>query len=707
MKKIYTAALALLMSLPSMKAESETPVIYGNLIWDDTFTSDYDERMGVYTFRAEANPTLTPVFCNANFWASGNGLMTKDEYNFVSEYTWDGETVVQLYTYDTETWALKCRPVDVSTDFCFFDLTQDPVTGKVYGVRSNPDGSGFEFCGVDFSKRKATRIAAIDRIFYAIAADAGGTVYGIADNGKLYTFDKEFGDVTEVGDLGLAAMDRGLVCGADDYQVNRLGSATFDYSTGKLYWAAMIWDTRNIEIISELYCIDVATLETKKVGSMPQRAQVVSLYIPAPEAVADAPAAATGLKAEFEGGSLTGNLVFTAPSTTYAGTPLAGELTYTVTIDKTTYSTGTTTAGAETKVPVTVTTAGEKRYAVSLSNDAGKGAETVIRQWTGYDVPDMTATALLDVVDGQAIISWTAPTRGVHDGYVDFDNLKYTLTRHASAGSPTEIGSVTDGKTTFTYTLPASRSLKYSFGITAINGTQKSPEQKTNAIAYGPAIEVTKAAPYVETFTNKTSFDTYTTFDLNGDASVEDYSDYGFIFYSGQWIHHNAGYAAYNPGNGDADSDDWLLTPALKLQGGHYYRLAFDAWRMSAHFVEALEVSLGTGYRPGNYNCLVETFNPANESENRPESVYIGFRPAADGEYHIGFHVTSPAYRGSVGIDNVTVEETDGLDAIEEIELTETADTQRTFDLRGREVKEQRRMPAGIYIRNNRKFIIR
>ncbi len=706
MKKIYTAAAALLMALPSMRAESEVPVIYGNLIWDDTFTSDFDDRMGVYTFKPEAKPTLTPVCCNPNFWASGNGLMTKDEYNFVSEYEWDGETVVQLYTYNTETWELKRRPIDVSEDFTFFDLTQDPVSGKVYGIHQGANGEGFEFCEVDFDKQKTTRIAALDRLFYALAADAKGTVYGIADNGKLYTFDKEFGEVTEVGDLGLAAMNRGLVFGEDNYQVNRMGSATFDYSTGKLYWSAMIWDTKNIEILSELYCIDVTTLETQKVGTMPLRAQVVSLYIPAPEAVDDAPAAATGLKTAFNGGELTGNIVFTAPSTTYAGAPLSGKLTYTVTVDKKSVATGTTTAGAETTVPVTVSAAGEKRYAVSLSNEAGMGAEAFIHEWTGYDVPEMTGTPVLDIVDGKALISWQAPARGVHGGYVDFENLKYTVTRHASAGSAAEVGSVTGGETSFTYTLP-SRALKYAFGITATNGTQKSPELLTNAIAYGPAIEVTKASPYFEEFANATAFDTYTAFDLNGDASVEDYSDYGFRFYFGQWVFHSKGYAIYNPGNAGIDSDDWLVSPTLKLQGGHFYRLTFDAWRESAHLDEALEVGYGTGFHTADYTNLVETFNPAHESENRPLSVKVGFQPAADGEYHIGFHVTSPAYRSNVGIDNVKIEETDELDAITEIGLAETEDAGRTFDLRGREVKAGRQLPAGIYIRNNHKIIIR
>lgn len=131
MKKNYLLLLLLLLTVTAKAQNDYVPTVYGNIIWMNSFTSDTDERMGVYSFQAAPETEYVKHISNSNFYATGNGLMTAGEYNFISAWEYDGEMVYQLYTYNTETWELKNPPVDVNATWCANDFTQDPTTGTV------------------------------------------------------------------------------------------------------------------------------------------------------------------------------------------------------------------------------------------------------------------------------------------------------------------------------------------------------------------------------------------------------------------------------------------------------------------------------------------------------------------------------------------------------------------------------------------------
>ena len=192
----------------------------------------------------------------------------------------------------------------------------------------------------------------MSQTFLALACSNEGQLYAIGDDDCLYKIDKEFGDAELVGSLGLDKINRAWMY--HDIELGRLQSATFDPKTNTIYWAAQLWNTENASMASELLKIDVQNpSNTEIVTVFPENAQIVSLYIPAPKANDNAPAMPTEISKEFEGGSLTGKIVFTAPTTTYAGNELSGELTYEVLVDDKVIGSGQTTAGAETKADVT------------------------------------------------------------------------------------------------------------------------------------------------------------------------------------------------------------------------------------------------------------------------------------------------------------------------------------------------------------------
>lgn len=659
MKKNYLLLLLLLLTVTAKAQNDYVPTVYGNIIWMNSFTSDTDERMGVYSFQAAPETEYVKHISNSNFYATGNGLMTAGEYNFISAWEYDGEMVYQLYTYNTETWELKNPPVDVNATWCANDFTQDPTTGTVYGLCSTANLQSTELCIIDFASRTRQPIAHVDQTLLALACSNDGQLYAIGDDNKLYKIDKEFGDITAVGSLGLEKINRSWI--HHDIELGRLQSATFDHKTNTLYWAAQLWNTTTSSMASELLKIDINNTEnTEIVTEFPENAQFVSLYIPEPTANDNAPAAATNISKNFEGGSLTGQIIFTAPTKTYGGDELTGNLGYKILVDDKVVGSGNTTAGTETTANVTVETEGMTRFVIQVSNENGDGEPAVYRTYIGYDQTEAPLNAKLDIADGVAKITWDAPEKSLNDGYFNQSELKYVVKRYASAGAPTEIGTTDQGVCELEYTLPASRYLKYHFGITAVNNSKRSEEAMTDDMAYGPAKEITEEESYNEPFNSANSFNEWTALDMNGDKVVEVYPEYGISFHYGLWdMSTNGGRVVYYPGNEpNIDADDWLLSPLLKMSADKYYKLSFDAYRGSSRFEnEEMSVAIGTTFNVEDFTTAKETFCPDTLANETDATNYVAaINVAEDGNYHVGFHVTSPAYQGLIYVDNVKVE---------------------------------------------------
>lgn len=93
----------------------------------------------------------------------------------------------------------------------------------------------------------------------ALAASADGTLYGIgADDGILYTIDKETAALTEVGPTGVTP--------------ENTQSATIDGDTGQMYWSAYTADG------GALYTVDTATGKATHVFTYPDKAHNRHLY---------------------------------------------------------------------------------------------------------------------------------------------------------------------------------------------------------------------------------------------------------------------------------------------------------------------------------------------------------------------------------------------------------------------------------------------
>lgn len=166
---------------------------------------------------------------------------------------------------------------------------------------------------------------------------------------------------------------------------------------------------------------------------------------------------------------------------------------------------------------------------------------------------------------------------------------------------------------------------------------------------YGDALTVYKpinivtqvdVLPYVNDFTTLSDQRSFTVIDGNEDGST-------WYSWDGKFSHF---------GSYDNDGDDWLISPAIRLEAGKNYYVAIDTWRSSEDMEKTIELKMGRSASPDALTqdaiaaVAVEALSAAtleNESLTVDETGY----------YYFGIHDISEAGGYSVYVDNFVIEE--------------------------------------------------
>ena len=394
------------------------------------------------------------------------------------------------------------------------------------------------------------------------------------------------------------------------------------------YWACV-----DNEANTRLYTINLTTGAAELVGEFTNQNIVTMMTVP--EALADgAPTAATDLAANFANGSLSGTVSFKLPTKNIKGDDLTGEVTYTITEGSNTLKTGTGTPGAAVTENVTIAEDGKKSIVVTTSNSEGKGQNTKITQYIGYDTPKAADNLKLDInaETGDVNLTWDAVTAGVNDGFIG--DIKYDVVRYP--GETVVAKGVTATSTTDKLN---SRDLTaYAYGVKAYNDKKTSAEARTDYKLYGDAI----TPPYAEGFDNEDAMAYYTVINNNDDNSTWKY--YQNSDGSGEVRY------TYNSKNA---ADDWLITPPLKVEKGKIYSVKFKAKSYLKNYLERLEVKYGsTNTVEGMKNVIMEpTDLPGDAFHEYTKEITA----SEDGTMYIGFHAISDADKFYLELDDISV----------------------------------------------------
>lgn len=538
---------------------------YGCMVWSDTWESSGGGGMGgiggggswdfgIYSIPTNGNTTFGLQAKDQIFRASMGAVYTPKHYITAVPTQIMGVTLGMTFNIiNPINWQVE-RTVAGDPGFNSPAMVYDPTSGVVYGFFAEPTGNWY-FGTFDTEKCDYLEIAQLDNTkpqWQAMVADNSGQLYAFDIEGNLLKVDKSTGQYTIVGNMGITPQHR--------------TSAAYNPRSGQCYYS-LCSDTANA-----LYEVDLATAAVTKVIDYLNAEEFVGMFFYLDEIAAGAPAQATSVTKDFTGASLSGNIVFDIPATTFNGNQGSGDVTYEIFANGEKVSSGTSTFGANVVAPVSVPEAGNYTFSVILANGEGKSDVSYLRTFIGEDTPAKASGLNLSYGDGKFSLSWDA-AKGINGGYLNPDEISYRIKRYPGEvvvkdnykeTSLTDEMPVPDGLTTFSYTVEV-----------LYKGTATTPAS-TNEIVLGNIIP-----PYQENFDNGDGFAKYTVINVNSDYSKWVYSS------KNGCVEITAGYGQRN------DNNDWLILPAVKVEKGKMYNFSFATKCRGENYPEKCLVKFG------------------------------------------------------------------------------------------------------------------
>ena len=483
----------------ALNSDGTGTTLYGTVIYSDLW--EEESEYGVYAIPVQSNTTLSKVYGDYQFHINGAAVYHNGCYYLMKgEDYGQGIESVTCYVYEAEEWE-QTDELELPANWFAADMSVDPTSNTVYGLCASYDG-GQELAILDFDSQQRSTVGKLSKDFVAIAIDASGIAYGISTEGTLFRISTDDASLTEVGPTGLTP--------------EFVQSATFDWATGKLYWAA----TTDASV-GALYEVDLTSGTASQVSRFNGNEEIVGLY--------------------------------------------------------------------------------------SLSSGS---------PWEGPDVPTPPQNVALSYADGVMQLSWTAPTAGLHNGELDPDALTYTVTRY-----PDNVVVADHLAATSFSEVYASESLKaVYYTVVAHNGDLTGEVAQSNYIAVGDAVDL----PYRPDMTDEAANSLFSVIDGDMDGST-----WSFNAQSGKALLYGAPFEFTN---------DYLVTPRMRLDADHVYRLSFKTacdWAGNYPYSVAAYAGLGSGEE----DLQQELLNRQRIGDNGEQVFEQLFRVEENGAYHIGLRV--------------------------------------------------------------------
>lgn len=551
---------------------------------------------GVYSFSIGGDMAMTPLRTSFDYDFTA-GSFCRDTFVGIAPMTVMGALNGARYiTIDTENWQ-ELKRVMYGTEKKSYSLLSstmayNAIDNNTYSLQYNDEMSGMDWCIYNDVYDEMDKIAAFRGKYnvLTLAAVPDGSMYFINWMGDLYRIDKKTARPTLVGSTGVMP-------------VMYAQSMVYDGRTGMFIWAAQT------ETGSELYAVNPETAETALIGRFSKNEQIVALKVDENAARDGAPAMAEGLDLVFDAdGSLGGKIEFTVPRLTYGGAAL-GDALLNVWLDGENLKGVPAVPGEKVSIPVTLSE-GNHYVAVNTSNGTGYSPLASTRKYAGYDTPLPVGgvTFAYDADAGKNTVSWNAPSAGVNGGYLDMANIRYTVVRMPDSVTVAD----NYGQTVFTETTPEAMH-NYSYRVYATNNGKRGEYAESERIICGDAFTV----PYSQSFADASVFDDFfTVVDANSDNNT--------------WRKGFGGDVRIdiNAQNCPA-GDDWLITPAITLDGGMKYRYTINMKTFTNGYPESFEVYVGT--------------DPDDLSTFRKVAAEEAFELYEDfGDYHADFLIDKP-----------------------------------------------------------------
>lgn len=602
------------------QSAADLPELRGSVIYSSQWGSN--AAPGLYGLNADGSFTLQhpgPLANGGGVEIDGTFYATTVDRSFTGAVS---SIITTGYDLATGEAVYSCSSTSLSA--VAYDLARDHAAGLTYGIFYRDSGDGYFFGTIDYTPGavQTTRIADLEGEWHSIAVDSRGMVYAISREmdasgevtaSTLCRIDPSTGAVTPVGPTGVKPV--------------YVSSATIDPATDRMFWAVNPREQTGL-----LYEVDLATGAATQLLQFAGNEEVTALHVPQ-RAAAGVPGAATDMQAEFRNGSLSGRILFTAPTALADGTPATGNISYTLEGQGFESVRGTAAYGQRvTNAWVDLRESGEYSFVVSFSNEAGSGPRTALKAFVGNGVPAAPANVKATFAAGKVQLSWDPVTTSSDGGYINPAQVRYNVVR-LPAGvevmTKTSQTSITESLKTAADAIES-----HSYSVSAVFDGRESAPALSNAIFTGSL-----PLPYSEDFSLSEKLDLYTVVDANDDGYT--------------WT--ARGGNAIIGANLGLPMDDWLITPPIAVEEGKLYMVSFDARCHNASFPEMLEVCFGqentvramTGY-------VLSSLVVGNAEYKRFQGK---FKAPATGMCFIGIHGISDEGMWNLYLDNLRIDE--------------------------------------------------
>ena len=657
MKRFYTLLTGLLsaaVALTSFSSGAQSvgevrfyaPVTYSGS-WYSGGT--YKAQRGIYTFTTDEASTLQSVSAKEQWIEYHGGAYANGYYYFQSGVQSYGRNQLLFNKMNVADWTvdavdIKAHPDDVNSAYSF---AYDYISGKMYASCPNVGNTETPYMlrEVPLDGSDLINIAPLEHEFSSIAFDGKGQLWGIdrdrhsLNKSSLYKIDTATGKATLVGETGYN-------------QRSEESGAVFDIRTGKLYWYTQTVFYRPDQTEGweyGLFEIDTTNGKATKIKDFSDsQDRMADLFM-----INNHPAApATGtLEYTYTNTTFDAvNLTYSAPSTTYDGSPASGNLSLEFFLDGKSIGTKSITPGSKTSVESKGLARGNHKFtAIATDSNGRKSLAAEADVYAGSDKPSAVTNIKVVTNDDQttASISWDAPTVGVNGGAIESANLSYKVV--VNIGRETLYADLKD--THFDHTPLYNMALTQYQIIPVIDGVEGTAAYSTPVLV-GAALDITATNPYLEAFNNSNAFSYFTVIDANNDRTEAGGNVwlYNPNFYMAAWW--------WDYDSPRTQADDWLITPSINFDNKKVYRISFDVRGFSgaATFITDVNAYAGKYATAESMNHLIASFHKEVTGDNSgTHRVTALFKPNKD-ERRVGFHASNNGY-DHIGLDNILIEE--------------------------------------------------
>lgn len=276
------------------------------------------------------------------------------------------------------------------------------------------------------------------------------------------------------------------------------------------------------------------------------------------------------------------------------------------------------------------------KYKFIAHNESGAGEPLISEVFVGEDVPASPTNVILIRNNNSGVITWTAPTTGTNNGWINNSALRYTITR-----LPDNVV-VAENITANTYTDNSIQKYDiYRYKIQSITDAGNGGSETSNKFAIGQGHQPTYNCP----FTSQQMFDEWTAF---GKDNIE------WRYYDDEY---NKGKVALLYPHDNKQADAWLISPPMSVEAGKTYRLKFDVknFYQEISYFDKMKVFYGNDPTIESQTTLLADYQNINYGNYITKTIYITSQ-VTDIQF-FSFYAYSLPGKAGLWLTNVVFEE--------------------------------------------------